>query len=285
MVFLEYRCALRHEWTEVGVKIRPSKKLKLELALRMLRENGLLWTFFIGGYYFLSNVSRTLAERAFAASDAVRKRRALPGLNSTITNKFIWDNWDWSDQGEEWTVSTDWKRSVIRTILDPNIHAGGFVLEIGPGAGRWSVELQKRAAKLLGIDISETSVRECRRRFASCTNVEFRLGSGSDLEGVPDASIDAIWSFDVFVHINRSEFLCYAKEFARVLKPGGIGIIHHGSCGGSRGGWRSDICRDDVSEALSSHGAEIVDQLDEGRDFHTGYGDVITIFRVPLSAT
>jgi len=270
---------------ENRVKIRPVKKL--ELAMRVMRENGLLWTFLVGAYYILSNVSETLAERAFVASDAVRKRRGLPGVNSTTTNRFIWDNWDWSDQGEEWTLSPDWKRSVVRTILDPNIHIGGFVLEIEPGAGRWSVELQKRAAKLLGIDISETSVQECRRRFASCANVEFRLGSGSDLEGVPDASIDAIWSFDVFVHINRTEFLSYAKEFTRVLKVGGVGIIQHGSCGGSKGGWRSDICRDDASEALRSYGAEIVDQLfswqDEGRDFLAGlYGDVITIFRIPL---
>ena len=124
---------------------------------------------------------------------------------------------------------------------------------------------------------------------ASISNVESG-GSGCDLEGVPDASIDAIWSFDVFVHINRSEFLSYAKEFARVLKPGAVGIIQHGSCGGSRGGWRSDIWRDDVSEALRFYGAEIVDQLsswqDEGRDFPAGlYGDVVTIFRVPLPAT
>jgi hypothetical protein len=81
--------------------------------------------------------------------------------------------------------------------------------------------------------------------------------------------------------------LTYAKEFARVLKPDGVGIIQHGSCGGSMGGWRSDICRDDVSEALRSYGAEIVDQLlswqDEGRDFPAGlYGDVVTIFRVPF---
>jgi ubiquinone/menaquinone biosynthesis C-methylase UbiE len=271
---------------ENRVKIPPFKKLAL--ALRLVRENGPLWTFLMGGYFVSSRVSPTLAERAFAASDSLRKRRALPGVNSAATNKFIWENWDWSDRGEEWTISPAWKESVIKTILEAHIHEGGLILEIGPGAGRWSIELQKRATKLLGIDISETSVIECRRRFASCANVEFKIGSGSDLDGVTDASVDAIWSFDVFVHINRSEFQCYAAEFARVLKPGGVGVIQHGSCGGSLGGWRSNLRTADVNDILRSCGLEIVAQSsswqDEGREFFAGlYGDVITIFRNPSS--
>jgi SAM-dependent methyltransferase len=264
------------------IKISPSKKIKL--GLRVVRENGSVWTILFIVHRISIRFFPKVAEWAFAASDGVRKKGALPGINSKLANKIIWDNWDWSEQGEEWTLSKDWKQSVINTILDPNIRSGAFVLEIGPGAGRWTIELQKRAARILGIDISEASIRECRRRFSSCANAEFRVGSGSDLEGVPDASVDAIWSFDVFVHINRSEFLTYAKEFARVLRPGGRGVIHHGSCGGFMGGWRSDICLDDVSEALRSSGAEIIDQFsswrDQGRDFTAGlYGDVITIFR------
>jgi SAM-dependent methyltransferase len=268
-------------------KIQRSRKLPL--ALHVLRDNGPFWTVLLVSYYVSSYFSPKFANWVFLACDRLRKSRDLPGINSKLANKMIWDNWDWSDQGEEWAVSVDWKRSVINKILAPNIRDCGVVLEIGPGAGRWTIELQKRTKKLIGIDISETSVRECRSRFVSVSNVDFRLGNGFDLEGVPDASIDAIWSFDVFVHINRPELLSYAREFARVLKPGGVDIIHHGSCGGSLGGWRSNVCQEDVSGALYLHELEIEQfssWLDGGHNFSLGpYGDVITIFRLPSLAT
>ena len=53
--------------------------------------------------------------------------------------------------------------------------------------------------------------------------MDFRLGNGSDLAGVASGSIDAVWSFDVFVHVNRAEFKAYAAEIARVLRQGGEG--------------------------------------------------------------
>ena len=67
-------------------------------------------------------------------------------------------------------------------------------------------------------------------------------------------STDAIWSFDVFVHINKPQFEAYTKEFARVLKPGGVGVVHHGAVGGASGGWRSDVTTADVERFLTSAG-------------------------------
>ena len=110
-------------------------------------------------------------------------------------------------------------------ILRPNVPEGADVLEIGPGAGRWTAELQGRARQLIGIDISEEAIRLCRERFGGMPNVDFRLGNGSDLAGVASGSIDAVWSFDVFVHVNRAEFKAYAAEIARVLRQGGKGVI------------------------------------------------------------
>ena len=60
---------------------------------------------------------------------------------------------------------------------------------------------------------------ECRNRFPSA---EFEVGNGKDIAMIPSGTVDAIWSFDVFVHINAAEFSSYVEEFRRVLKPGGL---------------------------------------------------------------
>ncbi len=255
---------------------------KVKIAFLAVEENGWLWTFSMGVYYLCS----AIAEKAFGLADRHRRDKGLPGLNSAAMNKLIWESWDWSAAGEEWTPSPEWKTSVIRKILAPNVPEGAVVVEIGPGGGRWTEELQKRAARLTGIDISETCVEECRKRFAHCENVEFVVGSGRDLKAAGDASADAIWSFDVFVHINKTELAPYAAEFFRVLKPGGTGILHHGTVGGQRGGWRSDVTSQDMRSLLTGAGLEVVDQFqtweDGGAEHEAGlYDDAITIFRKP----
>ena len=114
----------------------------------------------------------------------------------------------------------------------------------------------------------------------------FVVGSGRDLSSVPAASIDAIWSFDVFVHINRAEVESYAPEFARVLRPGGVGVIHHGSVGGASGGWRSNLTTEAFHEILSRSGLRPRESLSNWTDgaavHHLRFGDLITIFIKPV---
>jgi SAM-dependent methyltransferase len=261
-------------------RIRPLDKVRL---LRLaLSDNGVRWTLLMGAYYATSAV----AERSFAAAHALRRRRDLPGMNSLRMNRQIWEGWDWSAEGEEWTVSPEWKQSVIDTILRPNIPMGSDILEIGPGAGRWTAELLPRARRLVGIDISEAAIGACRERFRDAEHLELRIGNGRDLGGVTDGSVDAIWSFDVFVHINRRELRTYLPEMARVLRPGGVGIIQHGAVGGAKGGWRSDVTADDVRDLTVAAGLDVISQFTswtgDGREYPAGlYGDAITILKRP----
>ncbi|MFZ2113596.1 MAG: hypothetical protein WAU77_07705 [Solirubrobacteraceae bacterium] len=61
--------------------------------------------------------------------------------NSSIDNRRRWSGYDWSGRGEEWNASSEWKQALIDDVLARWIPAGVVVLEIGPGAGRWSSEL------------------------------------------------------------------------------------------------------------------------------------------------
>lgn len=261
---------------------RLSWSRKLRLGAEVVRQNGVLWTSFLGVYY----VSSALADRAFAAMDRRRRRLGLPGLNSASLNKLIWESWDWTATGEEWTPSPEWKQSVIDRILRVHMPAGGALVEIGPGGGRWTEDLSRIASRLTAVDISEECLRVCRDRFQDRTNIEYVLTSGSDLPGVPDGGIDGIWSFDVFVHINRAEVAGYIREFARVMKNGAVGVLHHGSNGGGTGGWRSDMTAAGMIEMLKSGGFEVVDQFtswtDGTHEHQAGlYQDSITVFRKP----
>lgn len=58
-------------------------------------------------------------------------------------NYEIWQNWDWEDSSEEWTESVEWKNSLIDNILLKHMAKGGNIVEVGPGAGRWTEALQK----------------------------------------------------------------------------------------------------------------------------------------------
>ena len=253
---------------------------KLKLAGLTVRENGLLWSVLMGAYYASSGV----AEASFHKAAALRTKHNLPGMNSKSANKLIWDHWDWNALGDEWTPSPEWKASVVRTFMDPLFTKRSVILEIGPGAGRWTEYLLDRCDRLIGIDISETCVRECEHRFQNRLHASFAVGNGEDLPTIESGSIDGVWSFDVFVHINKAQFNSYVAEFARVLKPGGVGLLHHGSSGGTLGGWRSDVTTSDVSAFLRSHGLLLERQVqnweDDGQTFEAGlYQDTITCFR------
>lgn len=258
---------------------------KARLALLIFKENGLLWCAAFAVYYACSSVSK----RAFDFMDRLRREKGIPGMNSRALNKAIWEAWDWSAGGEEWSPSEEWKQAVMTDVLDKHIPQGAQVLEIGPGGGRWTGRLIERGSSYAGVDISESCVEVCRGKFGGGEGVTFMVGSGSDLKGVPDASVDALWSFDVFVHINEPEVAAYADEFKRVFKPGAVGVIHHGSVGGALGGWRSNITHESMLELLRKRGFEIKESFKEwthgGTTHQAGlYQDVITVFTLPKAA-
>lgn len=260
---------------------------KLSIARLAYSQNGLRWCTAFGVYYLAS----ALSNRAFSRMDRIRRRDGVPGLNSLELNRAIWKSWDWQGgAGEEWSLDEAWKQSIVHAFIEKHVPAGSSVLEIGPGGGRWTVPLLERASSYVGVDISPSCVEACRERFGDDGRAQFAVGSGNDLAPVATGSVDALWSFDVFVHINQSEVDKYADEFDRVLKPGGIGIIHHGAVGGSLGGWRSNMTQEAMLDILARRGLAVVESVEEWRDGDETfdvreYRDRITVFSKPAGAT
>ncbi|MCP5559331.1 MAG: class I SAM-dependent methyltransferase [Verrucomicrobiaceae bacterium] len=266
----------------VGNRRRLELGRKLRLLGLTIKENGVIYSALLGLYYAGSSVSNA----AFEHMQNLRKRRGLPGLNSRSLNAEIWDNWDWAAGGDEWTPSQEWKDSLVANILKPRVAEGSTVVEIGPGAGRWTEHLIPLATTYTGIDLSKTCIELCAAKFATHKNATFRTNQGNDLPGVSDGSVDIIWSFDVFVHINLADIATYLDEFRRVLKPGGRAIIHHGTTAGHSGGWRSDATTAELNALINAMGLEVAEQFSNWEDGSTRhevglYQDQITVIARP----
>lgn len=195
-------------------------------------------------------------------------------------NRTWWNNHDWSAFGEEWTPSSTWKAAICERFLTPYVPEGGTVLEIGPGGGRWTEVLRNRAAKVFVLEVSERALAVCRKRFVGCENIQYMLGDGRSV-ALPNASLDAIWSYDVFVHVNPVDAHSYFSEFGRLLRPGAHAVVHHpghGSASERKQEHRSDLTDAMVVRFANESGLEVVFQTTE----LVNRGDALTVVRRPV---
>lgn len=170
-------------------------------------------------------------------------------------NRQTWDGvYDWDTGGEEWSgawgsSATQWSASIAPRLL-PLLPAK-LLLEIAPGAGRWTRFLLDHCDRYLGIDLSDRSVAICRERFRDQPKARFQATDGRSMEAAESRSVDVCFSFDSLVHADPDVIAAYVGELARVLSDDGIAFIHHSNRGGlgSEGGgidrlsWRVDQLR------------------------------------------
>jgi 2-polyprenyl-3-methyl-5-hydroxy-6-metoxy-1,4-benzoquinol methylase len=224
--------------------------------------NGPLWY----AYHLLDRSTAKINRLFERRVHALELERGLPGMNTVDHMRHVWTAWDWSQGGEEWNMGTEWRRAVVDDLILPYVTSHSVTLEVGPGAGRWSAALQAASAKLILVDITEISMELCRERFAECSNVEYRLTDGAGLPGMPDETIDFIWSFDVFVHIAPQDQRAYMRDFARVMRPGAKAVIHHAGQGGLNSNQRSSMTAELFARLAAELGLRLIDQFDRWGD-------------------
>ena len=101
------------------------------------------------------------------------------------------------------------------------------VLDAGCGTGVNIVRLNSRVKKIIGIDYTAGSIERCQKRIREQTiaNAEVIIGS---ISAVPlaNCSVDKILCLSVLQYLEDSEVRQVLREFARLLAPEGVIILH-----------------------------------------------------------
>lgn len=128
--------------------------------------------------------------------------------------------------GERFTpecVREIWYEHWHRYAFALPLSRGRRVLDAACGEGYGSDLLAREAASVLGVDISEDSIRHARERYGREGGARFQCADVTALEALPAASFDLITSFETLEHLAAQERML--DGFARLLAPGGVLLL------------------------------------------------------------
>lgn len=125
------------------------------------------------------------------------------------------DMWDLSFPSQELVA-------FIATINFPKETVG---LDVGCGAGRETVFLAQHGLNMIGVDISVEALRIAAERAKEAgVQVDWRYGNVLDLP-IEDHSIDFVNDRGCFHSIAEEKRDQFAREIARIIKPGGLMLL------------------------------------------------------------
>ena len=99
--------------------------------------------------------------------------------------------------------------------LLPYVDPDQVALEIGPGGGRWT-RYMLPFMRIYAVDLYADMLAELRKNFAQPNIVEVR-NSGTDFPNVPLASIDFLFSFGCFVHLDAPIIAAYLANMRAII--------------------------------------------------------------------
>ncbi len=155
-------------------------------------------------------------------------------------NDYLDNNLGWIKPGP---VLEDVFFPVLKNIHHPKI------LELGPGTGRWTREILKKAKELnccdfVLVDHSQWMIDFLNSYFQNEKIINTYKNNGISLPLKKD-EFDIIFSQGVFIELKPSVIYLYSKEFFKVLKPGGFCVFDYFNCE-SENGWNFFINQSDL---------------------------------------
>lgn len=101
--------------------------------------------------------------------------------------------------------------------------AGGRVLEIGAGTGRYSIALAREGFDVTAVELLEHNLEHLRRNGAGLPNLHAHQGDALDLSRFHDGAFDMTMVLGPMYHLyDRADALTAIREAVRVTKPGGV---------------------------------------------------------------
>jgi cyclopropane fatty-acyl-phospholipid synthase-like methyltransferase len=143
--------------------------------------------------------------------DLVRYSRRHP------TDQFYGDQWGAVEDCDDLIA-------VRKKFLDPFVSPDKVGMEIGSGGGRWTQYLLP-CRELICVELNPEMFAYIRSRFGDPKHVSYVTTHGHDLPCVPNDSVDFIFSFGTFVHLEMETIARYVESMSLVLKPGADVIL------------------------------------------------------------
>ncbi len=166
-------------------------------------------------------------------------------MNTIQEQQKIWEGHASSDP--LWAILTDarhqggrWKRAdffktgsrEIATLLAVLKRLGaapkfkGRALDFGCGVGRLTQALGAKFKKTQGVDISQGMIALAKKYNRLKSKVQYHVNAAEGLPLFKDRSFDFIYASVVIQHIPPRSQRAYLRDFARVLKPGGLLVFN-----------------------------------------------------------
>ena len=108
----------------------------------------------------------------------------------------------------------------------PFVNPEHTAIDIGCGGGRWTRYLLGFKT-VYAVDYYEQLLLEFRKTFKRYKHVRPIKNNGTDFPGIAPRSVDYVFSFGCFGHINRTLIDAYVGHIKEILKPGGNVVIHY----------------------------------------------------------
>ena len=118
-----------------------------------------------------------------------------------------------------------WLIYVRNRFILPFINAEHTALEIGVGGGRWTKYLLE-FKKIYAVDYHTEILNELKKNYNE-KNMVFIKNNGDDFPGIPKSSIDFLFSFGTFVHLDKPIIRNYLKNIKPILKANSNVVIHY----------------------------------------------------------
>ena len=116
-------------------------------------------------------------------------------------------------------------RYVRDHFLVPYISPEKTLVEIGPGGGRWT-RYMLEAKKIYAVDYHPEILNELKANISAC-NIVHVVNHGADFPTIPPASIDFLFSFGTFVHLDLDIIDQYLANMKQLLKPDGQVVLQY----------------------------------------------------------
>ncbi|MGN0497177.1 MAG: class I SAM-dependent methyltransferase [Lachnospiraceae bacterium] len=183
----------------------------------------------------------------------------------------------WGEDGLNWYNKAEkFSWDTFKSTLEPIVNKyhlfekKSIWLDFGCGEGRIANILKEHVLHIYCCDISERAISNCKKRFKHCENVTCFV-NGSDNISIDSNKIDIVFSIGTMVHFDLREMNQYLGEMSRILKDGGMCIVHHSNWREtedyfiskgthSKGYYRGDVSAKDVRLLARKNGFEIIEQ-------------------------